>query len=150
MDELGGGDLRILLVDDEACIREVLDVALSVVAGHEVRACDSAVVAREVARGFQPDLLLLDLMMPDQDGIDALQQIRSLQGLGRVPVVFVTATVDPVMLARAQAQQPLAIIEKPVDVLTLGMRLESLLQAGPSAERHAMHGTSQWGVPKIP
>jgi CheY-like chemotaxis protein len=96
--------------------------------GHAVRACDSARTAVEVALAFQPELLLLDLMMPDRDGVDALHQIRGMPSLEAVPVVFITATVDPVMLARARAQQPLAILEKPVDVLTLGSRLESMVR----------------------
>lgn len=118
--------MRVLLIDDEATIREVLSTALSVIAGHEVLACSSAQEAWSQALAFVPDLLLIDLMMPERDGIDALDAVRALPGLERVPVVFISATVDPHMLARARQKQPLAMLEKPLDVRTIGETISRL------------------------
>lgn len=122
--------MRVLLIDDEVTIREVLCTALSVIAGHEVLACGSAREALTQAEDFAPDLLLIDLMMPELDGIATLQAIRQLPGQAAVPAVFISATADPQLLARAQTLQPRAILRKPLDVVTIGATLERLCRPG--------------------
>lgn len=119
--------MRVLLIDDEPTILEVIRTGLHVIAGHEVLACASGEDAARRASTFKPDLLLIDLMMPGMDGIAALAALRSLPALNSVPVVFISATVDPVMLARARQTQPLAVLEKPLDVRSLGATIEALV-----------------------
>lgn len=119
--------MRVLLIDDEPTIREVIRTGLQVIAGHEVLACASGEEALRHSAAFEPDLLLIDLMMPGLDGVASLAALRALPALSSVPVVFISATVDPVMLARARQAQPLAVLEKPLDVRSLGATIESLL-----------------------
>lgn len=121
--------MRVLLIDDESTIREVISTALSLIAGHEVLACASALEGCAKASAFQPELLMIDLMMPEIDGIDALDAVRALPGLEHVPVVFISATVDPRLLERARRKRPLAMLEKPLDVRTIGVTIERLCKA---------------------
>jgi len=79
---------RLLVVDDEATILELLSGSLRL-AGFEVVTATSGAEAVRVAASSRPDLILLDVMMPDGDGFEALRRIRS--GGSEVPVIFLTA-----------------------------------------------------------
>jgi len=79
---------RLLVVDDEPTILELLSGSLRL-AGFEVATAASGIEAVRAAASNRPDLVLLDVMMPDGDGFQALRQIRS--GGSEVPVIFVTA-----------------------------------------------------------
>jgi two-component system OmpR family response regulator len=79
---------RLLVVDDERTILELLSGSLRL-AGFEVMTAASGEEAVRAAASGRPDLVLLDVMMPDGDGFEALRRIRS--GGGEVPVIFLTA-----------------------------------------------------------
>ena len=79
---------RLLVVDDEATILELLSGSLRL-AGFEVVTAASGTEAVRAAESSQPDLVLLDVMLPDGDGFEALSRIRS--GGNEVPVIFLTA-----------------------------------------------------------
>ncbi|WP_038045938.1 response regulator [Thermus caliditerrae] len=80
---------RILVVDDDPRIRHLLEVLLSG-SGHEVVLADSARAALEHLRKATPDLILLDIMMPDMDGLTLLGRIRAVRRLAKVPVIMFT------------------------------------------------------------
>ncbi|WP_298865333.1 response regulator transcription factor [uncultured Microbacterium sp.] len=83
-----GSPLRILAVDDEQMLTDLLAMALRM-EGWEVRTAGSGLEALQVARDFEPDALVLDVMMPDLDGVGVLRRLREAGNL--VPVVFLTA-----------------------------------------------------------
>jgi two-component system OmpR family response regulator len=81
-------EAKLLVVDDEPNILELLSASLRF-AGFEVASAANGVEAMRLARSFRPDLLVLDVMMPEMDGFDL---VRRLRGEGsRTPVVFLTA-----------------------------------------------------------
>jgi two-component system, OmpR family, response regulator len=82
------GQARLLVVEDEPTILELLSGSLRF-AGYEVVTAASGAEALRVAARTRPDLILLDVMIPDGDGFEVLRQIRS--GRTRVPVIFLTA-----------------------------------------------------------
>lgn len=83
-----GSPLRILAVDDEQMLTDLLAMALRM-EGWEVRTASSGLEAIQVAREFEPDALVLDIMMPDLDGMSVLKRLRDAGNL--VPVLFLTA-----------------------------------------------------------
>lgn len=83
-----GSPLRILAVDDEQMLTDLLAMALRM-EGWEVRTASSGLEALQVAREFEPDALVLDIMMPDLDGMSVLRRLRESGNL--VPVLFLTA-----------------------------------------------------------
>lgn len=83
-----GAPLRILAVDDEPMLTDLLAMALRM-EGWEVRTAGSGLEALQVAREFEPDALVLDVMMPDLDGMGVLRRLRESGNL--VPVLFLTA-----------------------------------------------------------
>lgn len=79
--------MKILITEDEAAIAEIIAYNLSD-EGYETKIASDGVECLEVFDGFQPDLVLLDVMMPRMDGFEALREIRKKS---RVPVIMLTA-----------------------------------------------------------
>jgi CheY-like chemotaxis protein len=119
---------RILHVDDDEDIRSIADIALKLVGQFELLQCASGKKATEQAEVFCPDLFLLDYMMPEMDGEETFRELRSLPGLGRVPVVFMTARVDNEFANRLRRDGALDVIAKPFDPMDLANQLRALWQ----------------------
>lgn len=83
-----GGPCRVLVVDDEAALSELLSMALRY-EGCEVRSAGDGAAAIRAAREFRPDAVVLDIMLPDMDGLSVLGRVR--RELPHVPVLFLTA-----------------------------------------------------------
>ncbi len=90
MDEDAGAGGRILVVDDDRSIRTLLRRLLTT-EGYRVEEAVDGATALEKVRAFAPDLVLLDIMMPDQDGLEVLEGLRRTSD---VPVILVTAKGD--------------------------------------------------------
>jgi len=110
---------RILMVDDESDIRTVAELSLAIVGGFTVEMCGSGPEALEKAPVFGPDLILLDVMMPEMDGPTTLKRLRAIPALIHTPVVFMTAKVQPHEVAQLKASGALEVLAKPFDPMTL-------------------------------
>jgi CheY-like chemotaxis protein len=84
---------RILVVDDETSITRLLKLNLEQTGNYEVREENFGAKAVEAAQEFKPDLVLLDIMMPDMDGSDVAAGLKEDPALRKTPVVFLTAAV---------------------------------------------------------
>ncbi len=85
---------RILLVDDEPFLTSLLRMNLEDTDEYEVREENNSLNALDVIKDFVPDLIILDVMMPDLDGADILFRLKNDQRLKHIVVVFHTATVS--------------------------------------------------------
>ena len=119
---------RILCVEDEPDIRMVLEVALGVVGGFDVRVLASGEEAIRVGPGLEPDLILLDVMMPEMDGPTTLAAIRDVPELADVPVAFLTAKVQPQEIERFMRLGAIGVIHKPFDPMALGDEVRRVWQ----------------------
>jgi CheY-like chemotaxis protein len=116
--------LKILVVDDEPAIRELI-VAVLEDEGYVAIGAHSGSKALELVVNEQPDLVLLDIMMPEMDGREAYRRIRLLPDAGRVPVVMMSAAYS----ADRTPQGVAGFLPKPFD-------LEHLLALIASALAH--------------
>lgn len=82
---------KILYVDDEPDMREIVVMSLEVVGGFEVRAFENGAAAIEDAVAYRPDLLLLDVMMPGTTGPETLSGLRRISVTAETPAIFLTA-----------------------------------------------------------
>lgn len=87
------GSKKILVVDDELDILELLKYNLEK-EGYQVEVAEDGIRAVEIAKGFVPDLVLLDIMMPGQDGVETCRQLRELKELTDTFIIFLTARVE--------------------------------------------------------
>ena len=117
---------RVLYVEDEPDIRAVAHLALEMVGGLVVKLCSSGEEALREAPLFNPQLILLDVMMPGMDGPGTLRALRALPLLADVPVVFMTAKVQPQEVANYTRLGALGVIAKPFDPMTLAAQVRGL------------------------
>lgn len=107
---------KILVVDDEAIMTRTLKLFLDETGSYDVRTLNEGGRALEVARAFQPDLVLLDLIMPDTDGATIAGEFKEDPQLKDVPIVFLTALVSAKEVgARGRDIGGYPFLAKPVD-----------------------------------
>ncbi len=110
---------RILYVEDEQDIQEIARMSLETVGGFTVKTCDSGPEAIEVAPKFNPDVILLDVMMPGMDGVTTMAKLREIPALAETPIVFVTARVQAHDIQEYLSKGAAAVITKPFDPMQL-------------------------------
>ncbi|NDJ75682.1 MAG: response regulator [Chloroflexi bacterium] len=120
----------ILIVEDEEEMQELLQMALKR-AGHEVVACLNGVEALYLATYHQPDLIVLDLMMPLASGDAVLGFIRSTDAIKDIPVLIVSAHPNGARLAHQLEAD--GFLPKPLAMQDLTAQVEALLQAAAKA-----------------
>ena len=120
---------RILVVDDEADIRSLLDEILSE-EGYEVLSAANAAEAREKRAAANPDLVLLDIWMPDADGISLLREWSTSEGMRPCPVVMMSGHGTVETAVEATRLGAFDFIEKPVSLAKLLRTVERALESG--------------------
>ena len=117
---------RILAIDDEASICEMYEQGLTAL-GYEVTCASSAKKAKEALSKAVPDVILMDVMMPDQDGISLTREIRSDERTAHVPIVVVSGLSDAATLNDALLFGAIDYLVKPFDVDILRGKIERAL-----------------------
>ncbi len=118
---------RILVIDDAEDIREVAQVSLEVVGGWEVLTASSGREGVAAALAEQPDAILLDVMMPDQDGPTTFRQLQANAATQHIPVILLTAKAlasDRRMFAELGVA---SVIAKPFEPLSLASQVAQVL-----------------------
>lgn len=117
--------MRVLYVDDEPDIREVAALALGLDGGIEVATAGSGAEAIDLAARFEPDLILLDVMMPEMDGPTTLHHLRELPSACATPVVFITARAQAHEVQRFMQLGARGVIPKPFDPMSLAAQVRA-------------------------
>jgi CheY-like chemotaxis protein len=118
---------KILIIDDEDDIREVAALSLESIAGWEVVAASSGAQGLVRAAEYQPDAILLDVMMPGMDGPTTFRELRKNPATQRIPVLLLTAKVQSTDQRRFADLGVEAILFKPFDPLTLSAQISTVL-----------------------
>ncbi|MBX2823267.1 MAG: response regulator, partial [Gammaproteobacteria bacterium] len=137
---------RIMMVDDEPINMEVLQLHLESEGYNNFISTSDSSEAVELTRKAQPDVLLLDLMMPKVSGFDILQALRQDPDLWQTPVIVLTSSDDPETKLQALRLGANDFLSKPVDASELALRLRNTLAA--QAFQHQLeHFDSLTGLP---
>jgi len=120
--------MKVLLVDDQEDIRKIGRLSLEAVGKHQVLLAANAAEAIHLARS-QPDLILMDMMMPGRDGLSALAELRGTPELSAIPVLFMTAKVQRSELEHYLQAGAIGVIQKPFDPMTLPSEIEKIMSA---------------------
>ena len=116
----------ILYVEDDLHVRTTAQLVLEVIGKFDVRACSSGREALLAARDFHPDLILLDVLMPELDGVKTLEILRRMPHLAHTPAVYVTGLTAPGDIARYLEAGAFGVIPKPLMPLRLSEQLNTL------------------------
>ena len=110
---------RILFIDDELHVRQVVKACLETLGGWDVLLAASGQEGLVKAVSHRPNAILLDVMMPEMDGLDLLQQLKANPVTQSIPVVFLTARLSLTEPQRFQELGVKGAIAKPFNSLTL-------------------------------
>lgn len=117
---------KVLCIEDEPDIRAITKVALEMVGGLAVEACESGREALSKVAAIAPDLILLDVMMPGMDGPTTYHALRQLPEANRIPIIFMTAKVQSNEVEKYTQMGAIGVISKPFDPMALATTVKTL------------------------
>ncbi|MDA1190586.1 MAG: response regulator [Candidatus Poribacteria bacterium] len=120
--------MTILVVEDEPDIQSVLRMTLEFVGKHVVTVVDTGEKALATAQSLQPDLILLDVMMPKMDGYETLRRLKQNDATSAIPVVFLTAKAQEKEVQHGLSLGALGYITKPFDPIQLNKTIQECLE----------------------
>jgi len=120
---------RILIVDDEQDSTHLIKLLLEKIGSYLALEENDAAKAYQSARNFRPDLILLDINMPQRDGGDIAAQIDADPELQRTPIIFLTALVTKAEAKAGLHIQGHPVLAKPINIPELTNRIEENLSA---------------------
>jgi two-component system OmpR family response regulator len=121
-------ETRILHIDDEADIRDVIEISLGLDPAFTVRSAESGAEGLAAAAEWNPDIILLDVMMPSMDGPATLVRLRENPETAGIPVIFMTARAQSREADRLRSLGAIGVIAKPFDPMTLAVSVRDYLQ----------------------
>ena len=128
---------RILVVDDDRDVLRIVCIVLESLGGFKAEACNTGGGAVEAALRFEPDLILLDVMMPEMDGPAVLKALRAEPPTETTPVIFMTAKVMPNEANRYGSLGVAGIIAKPFSARLLIDRIHAIWQECSNGDANA-------------
>ena len=117
---------KILYAEDEDDIRITAKMALELEAW-EILPCNSGRELLEKVSDVKPDLILLDVMMPEMDGPTTFMELKKQPDTASIPVIFMTAKTQAKEIARYEELGAVGVITKPFDPMTLTSQIKQLL-----------------------
>src|SRR5215467_10782804 len=117
----------VYFIDDSATMREVIKIAFRR-ENINVVACQDAVTALKEIESAKPDIVITDVIMPDKDGYDVCQHIKSHPGLAKTPVILMSGVVNRAVAERAFAVKADELLRKPFQPQDLITRVKHLLR----------------------
>lgn len=118
---------RILIIDDEERIREVVRACLEDLAGWQALTAASGMEGLQVAIAESPDLILLDVSMPNMNGFQFSEQLQQSESLRQLPIILLTAKVLAGDRKSFTQMQIAGVITKPFNPLTLCQQIAELM-----------------------
>lgn len=117
---------RILHAEDDEDIRVIAQMSLEALGGFELLQCENGAQALARAPDFAPDMFLMDVMMPEMDGPDAVRRLKETPEFAATPVVFVTAKASMADIGQLRSEFMAHVITKPFDPTALPDLLRSI------------------------
>ena len=118
---------RILVIDDEVGIQTVVQLGLKMEVGWEVLRASSGSEGITKAEAEQPDAILLDVMMPDLDGLATWRQLQANPATQSIPVILLTAKVQAAEKCQFKSIGVAGVLSKPFNSLTLASQVAEIL-----------------------
>jgi len=129
---------RLLHVEDEPDIREVVEMSLALDPAIVLKSCATGADALVTAAAWEPDIILMDVMMPVMDGAETLTHLRKDARTAKIPVVFMTARAQAREIEHFLSLGAAGVIPKPFDPMTLASAVRAFLPAPQAALAQAV------------
>lgn len=118
---------RVLIIDDEQSIQAVASLSLKLEANWQVLTASSGAEGIKIAIAEQPDVILLDVMMPIMNGIDTFKEMQKSDRTHHIPIILLTAKAQAVEQQQFYDLGVSGVITKPFNSLTLASQIATLL-----------------------
>ena len=141
-------DIRVLIVDDEEDIIEFLSYNLKK-EGYNVETASNGMEAIKIAKSFDPHLIVLDIMMPEYDGIEVCDMLRSEEQFNKTIIAFLTARNESFTQVTALETGGDDFINKPIKPNVFKSRIKALLRRHPDLANSADNSTKVFGPLEI-
>jgi two-component system, OmpR family, alkaline phosphatase synthesis response regulator PhoP len=119
---------RLLMIDDEETIQTVVKFGINMAAGWDVLSASTGQLGIEIAQKERPDAILLDVMMPEMDGIATFKALQADPMTTEIPVIFLTAKAQTVERNQFSALGASGVITKPFNALDLPEQIAKILR----------------------
>ncbi|HEY3368062.1 MAG TPA: response regulator [Symbiobacteriaceae bacterium] len=119
--------LRILLIEDDPDIQKMVRLSLMYQGGHQVSVASGGEEGLSKATAENPDLILLDVMMPEMDGYETCKRLKSQPGTRHIPVVFLSARAQQTEIQKGRELGAVGYLVKPFDPMTLSSQLDAII-----------------------
>jgi len=117
---------KILYAEDEPDVQTVVEITVQSMSDYEIKICDNGKLLLDCVEDYNPDLILLDVMMPEMDGPATFKRLRSNAKTENIPVVFMTAKAQVHEVLLFQETGVIGVITKPFDPLTLCSEIQKI------------------------
>lgn len=121
---------NILIIDDEEDVKEIAQMGLEMAANWQVITACSGKEGLRLAASNQPEVILLDLMMPEWDGKETLKQLKANPDTARIPVILMTAKTQSAIAQELLELDLAGVIAKPFRPLQLPAQISQILNQG--------------------
>lgn len=118
---------KLLLVDDDPSIRRIAQITLTSIGKFDVKVAESGAEALSMVSDERPDVVLMDVMMPEMDGPTTLAKLRAMPDFSDLPVIFMTARVQEHELERLGILGATGVITKPFDPMYLCSQIQAII-----------------------
>lgn len=118
-----------MYVDDDPDLQNLVKLGLETRAGFTVKICDSGEQAVEEITDFQPDLVILDVVMPGMSGPETLEALEKIPGIAPPPVIFLTSKIQPKQMVKYRKLGALGVIKKPMNPLELAEQVKDIWES---------------------
>ena len=127
--QVRGRAAKILIVDDEPINLKVFGTILKG-KGYDFETASNGTEALDAVKEYRPDLILLDIVMPDMNGYEVCQALKKSEDTSHIPVVMITSLIDRESRHRGLDSGAIDFLCKPVDPQELSLRIRNLLKVG--------------------
>lgn len=110
---------KILYAEDETDLQAIVEMTIQAMSNYEIKICDNGKKLLEIVEEYNPDLILLDVMMPEMDGPTTFKHLQSSEKAKDIPVIFMTAKAQTNEIEAFKETGALGIIIKPFDPVNL-------------------------------
>jgi CheY-like chemotaxis protein len=118
---------RVLLIEDEPDIQKIVRLSLTLLGDYEVSTAGTGAEALELAAKTKPDLILLDVMLPEMDGYQTCLELGQNPETRAIPVIFISAKAQQAEIAHGLRLGAIGYITKPFDPLLLPDQIQQIV-----------------------